>query len=294
MKRKLLYLTTVLLFSVGFINAQTTVWDFGNSTSSINGGNSTASWSITAAGVGTIGADTDAVLNKLGLYSNSPTSLNDIVNFGAVNNSAPADFTSVTDGESYAGQNRFQLNGGGSPTAGTFVPTQRYLYFNVDGACTVKVWFKTGSNGTARTIVCTNGAVVLGSGTSNSGGTGDLVVFTATITAQQAAVGKIYIYADGSTSNLYKIQVSGANVTTPSLGVNDFQADASSNVYSNGKSVFVSNVKSDTQVDVYGISGALVKSFKTGADTSFDLNTGLYVVRSKSAEGEKTAKVLVN
>ncbi|MNG35920.1 hypothetical protein D3C84_1227920 [compost metagenome] len=56
----------------------------------------------------------------------------------------------------------------------------------------------------------------------------------------------------------------------------------------------MSNVKSDTQVDVYGISGVLVKSFKTGSDTSFDLNTGIYVVRSKSTEGEKSAKVLVN
>ncbi|MEO7976030.1 T9SS type A sorting domain-containing protein [Flavobacterium sp.] len=292
MKRKLLYLTSILLFSAISINAQTTVWDFGNSTSSVNDGAVTAAWPVTAGGVGTIGASTDAVIDKLGLYSNAPASTA-ITNFGAVNAST-GDFSAVTGGASYTGANRFQLNGGGGGSAGNVLPTQRYLYFNVDGACTVKVWFKTGSNGTVRNVLCTNGVALLGSGTSNSGGFGDLVTFTATISAVQAAVGKIYIYGDTTSSNIYKIEVTGANVTTTLLGVDDFQADASSNVFSNGKLVFVSDVKSDTKVDVYGISGVLVKSFTTGSDTSFDLNTGLYVVKSKSAEGEKTAKVLIN
>jgi hypothetical protein len=257
-----------------------------------------AAWSVTSAANASLDpAKSDypvhTVIDKLGLFPGTAT------NFGATN-SSPVNFTALLD--TYTGTNRFQLNGGGGGSAGNLLPTQRYLYFNVDGACSVKVWFKTGKNGEARTVLVTNGEEKLGSGTS-TGGTStsippvqDLVVFTANVTATQAAVGKIYIYGDATSSNIYKIEVTGANVITPSvaLGTNDFQADASSNVFSNGKLVFVSDVKSDTKVDVYGISGILVKSLTTSSDTSFDLNTGIYIVRSKSAEGVKSAKVLIN
>ncbi|WP_163399007.1 hypothetical protein [Flavobacterium fluviatile] len=54
MKRKLLYLTTVLLFSVGFINAQTKVWDFGNDRTN---------WPLDATGV-----SANKVVDLLGLF----------------------------------------------------------------------------------------------------------------------------------------------------------------------------------------------------------------------------------
>jgi len=265
MKRKLLYFTAIVLFSAfSSITAQT-VWDLG--------GNS-ATWAATATAT-----TTNVVRDNLGLYPGSTVTTFAIIETSAITFAAPDAYTSV---------NRFKLNGGGNAVSNK--PVQRYLYFAAAGSVSVKIWFRTGGSGT-RTLYVTDGTNVLGSlGSSSS--TDNLVLTTPATTVN----GNVYIYGDQSI-NIYKIEVTGAVGTTalmPSLGTDDFQADAASSVYSNGKSVFVSNVKSDTQVDVYGISGALVKSFKTGADTSFDLNTGLYVVRSKSAEGEKTAKVLVN
>lgn len=269
MKKTLLYFILPMLFAVSAINAQTKVWDFGNDV---------ATWPLTA-GIGS----TEIVKDQLGLF---PITTN--TNFGAVTASAAA----FTDG--YTAVNRFQLNGGGGGTAGNLLPTQRYVYFTVDGACTVKVWFKTGSNGSARTVLCTNGTTLLGSGTSIGGATPvDLVIFTATISSAQAAVGKIYIYGDTTSSNLYKIEVTGANVTTPALSNQSFKKELDIAVYANSNKIFLSNIKSSTQVNVYNVLGALVHSVQVDADTNLDVNSGIYIVNAKSADAEKSLKVLV-
>lgn len=278
MKKTLLYLIIPMLFAASTINAQTTVWDFGNSTSSINGAAAVAAWPLTA-GIGS----TEMVVDKLGLF---PITTN--TNFGAVTASA----ASFTDG--YTAVNRFQLNGGGGGTLGNLLPTQRYVYFTVSGACTVKVWFKTGSNGSARSVLCTNGTTLLGSGTSIGGATPvDLVIFTATISAAQAAVGKIYIYGDTQSSNIYKIEVTGATVTTPSLSNKSFQKELDITVYAKQNKIFLSNLKSKTDVNVYNVLGALVKTAQLDSDTSLDINSGVYIVNAKSDEGEKSVKVIV-
>jgi len=278
MKKTLLYLIFPMLFAASTINAQTTVWDFGNSTSSINGAPAVAAWPLTA-GIGS----TEMVVDKLGLF---PITTN--TNFGAVTASA----ASFTDG--YTAVNRFQLNGGGGGTLGNLLPTQRYVYFTVSGACTVKVWFKTGSNGSARSVLCTNGTTLLGSGTSIGGATPvDLVIFTATISAAQAAVGKIYIYGDTQSSNIYKIEVTGATVTTPSLSNKSFQKELDITVYAKQNKIFLSNLKSKTDVNVFNVLGALVKTAQLDSDTSLDINSGVYIVNAKSNEGEKSVKVIV-
>ena len=289
MKKTLLLLILPMLFAVSYVNAQTTVWDFGKSTSSINDAAAVAAWPLTptTAPTGTIAADTEAVIDKLGLYSNNPAN-SDITNFGAVTASG----ATFTDG--YIATNRFQLNGGGAGSStGVLLPTQRYVYFTVDGACTVKVWFKTGSNGTARTVLCTNGSTLLGSGTANSGTNGDLVIFSVNISSVQAAVGKIYIYGDGTSNNLYKIEVTGANVTTPALSTSSFQKELDITVYAKQNKIFLSNLKSSTKVNVYNVLGSLVKSIQADADTSLDINSGVYIVNAKSADGEKSVKVIV-
>ncbi|TDD94093.1 T9SS type A sorting domain-containing protein [Flavobacterium cellulosilyticum] len=279
MKKKLLLLILPILFIGLTVNAQTKTWDFGN-----NGG---GYWPITASGVGTIGAGTEAVIDKLGLFSNDPANTG-IVNFGAVNASG-ASFDDL-----YVGVNRFQLNGGGGGTAGNVLPTQRYVYFTVSGACTVKVWFKTGSNGAVRSVLCTDGSAILGSGTSNSGGNLDLVIFTVNISAAQALGKKIYIYGDTTSSNLYKIEVTGATVTTPSLATTSFKKQSDVMVYAKNNRIFLSNIKSSTQVKVYNVLGAVVKSTKTDSDTNLDINKGgVYIVNVKSVDGEKSVKVIV-
>ena len=278
-----------MLLVVNSISAQT-IWDFGTSKSTINGATAVAAWPLTptTGTTGTIGADTEAVIDKLGLYSNNPSAPSDIINFGAVTAS------SATFSDSYVATNRFQLNGGGAgSTTGVLLPTQRYLYFTVDGACTVKVWFKTGSNGAVRTVLCTNGTTLLGSGTANSGTNGDLVIFSANISAVQAAVGKIYIYGDGTSNNLYKIEVTGANVTTPALANQTFQKELDITVYAKQNKIYLSNLKSKTQVNVYSVLGSLVKTAQLDSDSSLDINNGIYIVNAKSAEGEKSVKVIV-
>jgi hypothetical protein len=269
MKKQLLFIISTVLLTVSFSNAQTKVWDFGNNLGGF--------WP-TSTGIG----NAEIVVDGLGLF---PIATN--TNFGAVN----ANVAAFPDG--YSATQRFQLNGGGGGVLGNLLPIQRYLYFTVDGACTVTVWFKTGSNGTSRSVLCTNGTTLLGSGTANNGTNGDLVIFTANVSAADAAVGKIYIYGDTASSNLYKVEVSGANITTPSLSSQDFNADTV-NIFANGKQVSVLNVKSDAKIEVFNMLGALVKSVNTSSDVNIDMETaGFYIVNVTSKEGKKSTKVSI-
>lgn len=264
MKTKLLSLIFAMVLSSSATNAQTKTWDFGNDTTN---------WPL-GSGIGS----SELIVDNLGLFP-IPTN----TNFGAVTENS---YTFAADG--FTAVKRFQLNGGGSPAAGTYLPTQRYLYFTASGACTVKVWFRTGGSG-SRNLFITDGTNLIA--TAGSSTSGDGIILTGSVSAAQATAGKIYIYGDQS-SNLYKMTVTGATVTT--LDVNDFHAGSSVNVFSNGKQVHVSNVISSTQVDVYSITGALIKSFKTNSDTSFDsLNAGFYIVNVQSEEGRKVVKVVI-
>ncbi|HSD09288.1 T9SS type A sorting domain-containing protein [Flavobacterium sp.] len=282
MKKKLLYLTSIVLFSMASINAQTTVWDFQDS----------SKWPLSATPPVTTPVTpqesnylVETVVNKLGIVPGLST----IKNFGTINlNNAVFD--------TYSSTTRFQMNGAGYTTATGFVftPTQRYLYFNLDGAATVKVWFKTGSNSAVRTIFVTDGKATIASGTSNTGGNTDFVVLTADVSTLQAAAGKIYIFGDAA-NNLYKIEVTGANVITPALATDSFQADSKVTIYGNDGKINIANVTSATKVSVYNVLGSLVKSTETSGDVSLPISTsGVYIVKAQSEEGAKTVKVLVN
>lgn len=264
MKTKLLSLILTAVLYSGISKAQTKVWDFGNDTTT---------WPL-SAGIGT----NPMVVDNLGLYP-IPTN----TNFGAVT----ANSASFSDG--FTAVNRFQMNGAGYPS-GPFqaMPTQRYLFIDVSGACTVKVWFKTGSNSAVRTMYVSDGTAAVGSATTNSGSNADLAILS---TSYTGGAGRLYIYGD-SACNLYKVSVTGATVNTV-LANEDFQLHSSVDVFSNGKLVSIENVLSATEVKVFSITGALVKSFTTSSDMNFDLNSGLYVVNVKSAEGQKAVKVAI-
>lgn len=252
----------MLFFANG--NAQTKVWDFGNDT---------ATWPAST------GITAETVIDNLGLY---PIATN--TNFGAVTPNV------ATFSDGYTSVNRFQMNGGGGVTAPTYMPVQRYLYFDVDSDCQITVWFKTGSNGSTRTVFVTDGTSLIGSGTSNTGDNADLVIFSANYTS--AMGGRVYIYGDAA-NNLYKVQVTGANVNT-SLASVDKVLGSQVDIFASGKKLQVSNVKSATQLDFYNTTGALVKSVVTNEDTSIDfLTAGFYIVNAKSAEGQKSVKVII-
>jgi pectin methylesterase-like acyl-CoA thioesterase len=85
----------------------------------------------------------------------------------------------------------------------------------------------------------------------------------------------------------------------PALMANDlalkthkFSEVTSVNVTGYRNSIVISNVKSKTKVLVYSIHGTLVKSFDTNADTSFNINSGFWVVVLKAADGQKAVKLM--
>jgi hypothetical protein len=193
-----------------------------------------------------------------------------------------------TDG--IAGTGYLSTGGTGATALGTFLPTVRYFYFNVSGACTVKVWARSGG-ATVRSLFLTDGSIQIAT-VSSAGATNDPVILTGNVSADQAAAGKIYLYGDNN-FRIYKIEVTTANVVTPALGTNTFNKESDVTVYSNNNKVFFSNIKSKTNVAIYSLTGALVKSEDVNEDSGLSVENGVYIVKLKSAEGEKTVKVIV-
>jgi len=270
-KKNLLFLILPLLFSAVSIDAQTKSWDFSNTTL----------FPLTSIGNSDPAAPyTEKVLDGLGLYACSPTAATPITNFAIIGASATTFLAPDAFGPTV---NRLQLKGGGGAVAPVYLPVQRYLYFNVSGACTVKVWFKSSSSTSTGVVFVTDGTNLVGSTSSVNG-----VATVLTASYANTAGGKLYVYADAS-CNLYKVEVTGATV----LANNNFQPNSSVSIFSNGKQVNVANVTSETQVNVYNMTGALVKSVATVSDLNFELNSGFYIVNVKSAEGEKSVKVVV-
>jgi len=262
MKKKLLYLTSVLLFSISALNAQTKSWTFDD----------TSVWPT--AGVASGGPA--VVRDMLGCVPITGTSTN---YFAAQTTTAIA----YSDGTSCTSI----VKTGGSGAATNNMPTVRYFYFDVDGAATVKVWFQHGSSATStdRTLFLTNGTTEI-TRTLVAGAIKGILQGTSTV------AGRLYLYADNG-MYISKIEVTGANVTTPALATKSFQKELDVTVFTKQNKIFFSNIKSSTKVEVYNVLGALVKSAKADSDTSLDITNGVYIVKAKSADGEKAVKVIV-
>lgn len=262
MKKALLILAAGLMSSV--LIAQVTLpktWDFGNDTTN---------WPL-SSGTGVV----DKTVDHLGLYGNASGS---ITNFAAIT------ATSYTFSDNYTGANRLQLNGAGY-SSGSFstTPTQRYLYFDVNGSATVKIWFRSGSNSSARTVFVTDGASVLAQATTDTSGTG--VIFTAE--KSNTGTQRLYVFGDAA-CNIYKMTVTAGTLATSNSLKN------TAKIFANGNQVFLKGFNSETAVSVYTMSGALVKSINMkSSDTAFDLNPGMYLVNVKSDKGSVSQKVMV-
>lgn len=270
MRTKLLSLFATAMLATGVANAQKT-WDFGNDHTT---------WPLAS------GYPNNTVVDNLGMYANDSGS---ITNFGATTTN------NATFSDGYTATYRFQTNGAGFTSSTGFVntPVQRFVHFDVSGNCTIKVWFRSGSSSSARTCYVTDGAATLGSVTTTTETGGDYGIVTA---ANTGGPKKIYVFGDQSI-NIYKIQVIGATVASPApivLGTEKFAAVDAIKVFSSQKQVSVANVTEATRVDVYSLTGALVKSFVTESDTNFDLSaTGLYIVNLTTGQGRRSVKVLV-
>lgn len=248
------------------MNAQTRIWDFGNFSST-----EPNAWTGPAAGVASGGAA--ETFERLTLVPHN----------SSANNFGLMESNSATFEDGYTSSYRFKFNGGGSPTDN--MPTVRYLMFPVSGDCTIKMWFRSGGS-SERTLYVTDGTKVLGEYTMADGS--GAYIETISYTGDAA---NIYIYGSNS-FNFSKLEVSGAGAST--LGTKKFNTADVASVYTNANQVFVSNLKSETQVNVYSITGALVQSAKTASDVSFNLQSGVYIVKAQSAEGVKSVKVVVN
>jgi exo-poly-alpha-galacturonosidase len=64
------------------------------------------------------------------------------------------------------------------------------------------------------------------------------------------------------------------------------------NIYSNGSRIYLSNIRSDTLVNIYGLNGSLILSLKTGEDCSYSFPKGMWIVQVSSKEGIKAVKVV--
>lgn len=256
MKTKLLSLTTMLLLSVTSINAQKT-WDMGNNTNL---------WPALSPNMAAAQVEIDGLTQVAGST------------FGATSGKV----LTWTEGTPYTSAQEFKGNGASAGNA-TNLPTTRYFTFPVTGPTTIKVWFRVNGTG-GRKCMISDGTNLLGELTDEDAN--KPLLLSANYTGTGA--GNIYVFANSSI-NYFKIETS-----VYSLGLDSTKSIELTNIYSNGKQVSLSNVKSATQVDVYSTDGALVKSLKTDIDTSFELSTpGIYIVKATSEEGSKTVKVIV-
>lgn len=199
MKQKLhiYFFVCVLLGFSKLGTAQTTTWDF-----AVN----TPSWGATGMGTSPIEIIDSKGLGLHGIATN--------LNFAAWNTTSSSTWAAPND--AYTGTVRVQTNGAGfAAGANESLPTQRYFFIQVDKACTVKVWFKSGSGGAQRSVIVSDGTSNYGKATANTGATGvpsDGAFLSASVTKS----GTFFIYGDAAV-NIFQIQVVGATVsTTPS------------------------------------------------------------------------------
>ncbi|MDO3695291.1 T9SS type A sorting domain-containing protein [Wenyingzhuangia sp. chi5] len=103
---------------------------------------------------------------------------------------------------------------------------------------------------------------------------------------------------------LGKVDVSlGANVETKVYENGVYSKTLALSTYNNtkvttdlkarGNRVYVSGVKSKSEVKIYSITGALVKSLTTSEDIDFEFKSGPWIATIKTAEGTKSVKLLV-
>ena len=59
-------------------------------------------------------------------------------------------------------------------------------------------------------------------------------------------------------------------------------------------SIFISNINSETEIEIYSLEGRLIKTVTINRDSDIILNPGFWIVKIKDNEGEKSIKVITN
>ena len=156
---------------------------------------------------------TNQVKNNLGLFACYKNVEKQITNFGKINGSNKGGY-----------KKRFQFGGGGSPLSGTGTPTQRFIYFNVNGDADIAIQFLSGSSDSKQTLYITDGTNIL----SQTEADGNL---TEAKFSYSGNAGVIYIYGSGSI-NMYDIKANNVGTTvllddtTKPTGIKAINAEA--------------------------------------------------------------------
>jgi hypothetical protein len=273
MNKKLLSLIFLVLFlTTTFTHAQTKVWDFG--------GSDTTYWGLDATGV----ADNE-VRDNFGIYMGTTSTSN--IGIIDSSNGSVSNWSTAGDTAGYSSTTRFKFNGDSGIVdlgGGALQPTKRYVYFAVTGPCTVKIWLR----GTAGRNLYMSGDSYIPFSTVNIPASG-YVISTGNYTGN---AGNIYLYDDAAVY-LVKVEINPESAlgTTAVLGTNSIDA-VTTNLNANGDKIFVSNVESKTEVNIYSFTGALVKSVSTEIDTDFNITPGLYIAQIKTDKGQKVVKLI--
>jgi len=78
----------------------------------------------------------------------------------------------------------------------------------------------------------------------------------------------------------------------PRTTIPDLAKESEVNVFANTNRIYISNVSSEAIVEVFNLTGSLVKSFEIRTDANFEMSKGLWVVRVKATDGQRIVKVL--
>ena len=194
MKKFFTFFSLLLTFALA-VKAQTTTWDF----TATN-----PTWPT--AGMGITSVDT-VDFQGLGLHNGTTN-----VNFGAWQSGQSASSWSAPNAVYTAGTVRVQTNGGGFSTGPEATPTQRYFFIQVNQACTVNVWFKSGSSSAQRSVIASDGTTEYGKATSVATATTGFPTSGGFLSASITKAGTFYLYSDAAV-NIYQIQVVGATVS---------------------------------------------------------------------------------
>ena len=127
----------------------------------------------------------------------------------------------------------------------------------------------------------------------DTGGEWQLVdeTFSTGVTAGSGFISFNTCDSDGTATEIHIDNYELYRVDT--LGLDDVISVVSSNVSAVGNRIFVSKVKASTDIQIYSITGALIKSFKTNNDINFNFKSGLWIVTIKTFEGQKSVKLVV-
>jgi len=262
MKQKLLFIIFPVLLFAATLQAQNHVWDF-------------STWPDNATAL-TVDTTYDGLTQVPGGGSS----------FGIVEANSSTWFVGTAN--EYISTKRWKPGGnsGIDPSGGVdFMPTRRYLTFPVSGPISIKLWFRQSGTSIPRDLWVTDGTAEVTHFTGIDGDTSPQYI-EANYTG---GAGNLYVLFAGNAYNMYKIEISDTL-----LGTGDFNSAMTTNLKAIGHRIYLSDVKSNTEVNIYSITGALVKSFKTNEDTNFSFKSGLWIATVKTAEGQKSFKLLTH